>query len=85
MWIGTWNGLNRFDRHTGTCTRYMRQKHTGGSVSDNAVRSLYGARTGVLWIGTWEEAWTGEIPVQDRFEHFRRLATPAGERRNTTG
>ena len=23
LWIGTWNGLNRFDRHTGTCTRYM--------------------------------------------------------------
>lgn len=50
--IGSGGGLNRFDRETGTFTRYLHDPDDSRSLSDNQVRVIYEDRAGTLWIGT---------------------------------
>ena len=52
VWIGTRNGLNRFDRRTGVFTRFLNDLKNPRSLSDNEVWSLLQDRTGTLWAGT---------------------------------
>ena len=50
IWIGTDNGLNRFD---GTNFKvYRHQQNKSNSISDNSIWSLYEDREGNIWIGT---------------------------------
>lgn len=50
LWIGTHDGLNRFD---GYSFRYYKQDmNDSTSLSDNRIRSLFVDKKGVLWIGT---------------------------------
>ena len=39
LWIGTRDGLNRFDPTTETFTRYVHDPDDPGSLSDNEVRA----------------------------------------------
>jgi len=48
IWIGTSNGVNRFDPTTGTFKRYT----TTDGLSNNSIRSLVIAPNGIIWIGT---------------------------------
>ena len=51
MWIGTLNGLNRFD---GTGVKlYRHDPDNPNSLSNNVARALVVDQNGVLWIGTW--------------------------------
>ncbi len=50
LWVGTQNGLNRYDGYTFTI---FRQDPTDSlTLSSNNIRSLYEDRNGTLWIGT---------------------------------
>jgi len=50
MWIGTHDGLNKFDGYKFTV--YKRSTHGSGFLSDNIVRSINEDNEGVLWLGT---------------------------------
>jgi signal transduction histidine kinase/ligand-binding sensor domain-containing protein len=50
IWIGTSNGLNRYDGHTFTI--YRHEPNDPSSLSDNSVLSLLEDSQGELWIGT---------------------------------
>ena len=50
IWIGTVNGLNRFDGLR--CLTYTRQTGSSRSLSNRIVRSVFTARNGTLWAGT---------------------------------
>ena len=61
LWIGSgfmWDnnksdgGLNRFDRKTGTFTRYMNDPENPHSLIDNRVRAIFEDSKGNFWIGT---------------------------------
>ncbi|HET9223468.1 MAG TPA: triple tyrosine motif-containing protein, partial [Roseiflexaceae bacterium] len=53
LWIGTFgDGLNRFDRTTGTFTAYRHDPFNPGSLSQNVVTVLYVDQHGTLWVGT---------------------------------
>jgi len=53
IWVGTYNaGLSRFDRQTGTFTRFLHDDTDPGSLSANTVISIYQASDDTLWIGT---------------------------------
>ena len=60
LWIGTglpWDvndegGLNRFNRETGTFTRFMHDNENPNTLTDNKVRAIYEDKNGTLWIGT---------------------------------
>ena len=60
IWIGTglvWNnnnegGLNRFDRKTGTFTRYLNDPKNPRSLINNKVRAIFEDSRGTFWVGT---------------------------------
>ena len=48
LWIGTRNGLNRFDRQE--ITVYTSHGHDGAGLPDNDVRGLEEMADGTIWI-----------------------------------
>ena len=60
LWIGTglfWEnnndgGLNRFDRHTETFTRYVNDPNNPHSLINNKVRAIFEDSRGTFWVGT---------------------------------
>jgi signal transduction histidine kinase/ligand-binding sensor domain-containing protein len=52
VWIGTFEGLDRWDRKTGDWKNYRNDPDDPPSLSDNSVRSVYADQEGNLWIGT---------------------------------
>jgi signal transduction histidine kinase/ligand-binding sensor domain-containing protein len=45
-------GLNRFNRKTGTFTRYLNDPKDPNSLSNNKVRAIFEDSRGTFWIGT---------------------------------
>jgi ligand-binding sensor domain-containing protein len=52
LWIGTENGLNRYDRKTQTYTNYHHREDDPGSLSHPFVSTIYEDSRGTLWVGT---------------------------------
>ena len=52
LWIGTRDGLNKFNREEEKFTQYRNEPNNPNSLSNNYVRSIYEDQSGVLWIGT---------------------------------
>lgn len=69
LWIGTEDGLNRYD---GTSfTVYRNVPSDSGSVSDNWVMSLCEDSSGTLWVGTYNGGLNRYDRIHDRFTAFR--------------
>ena len=67
MWIGTEDGLNRFDGYT--FKQYRHDPDDPSSISNNNVYRILADREGYLWVGTW----TGGLNRYDpRSESFTR-------------
>jgi ligand-binding sensor domain-containing protein len=70
LWIGTQDGLNKFDGYSFTVFRYDNQDSL--SISDNWITCLYEDKMGYLWIGTL----SGGVNRYDRstgtFKQFRQ-------------
>ncbi len=52
LWIGTNDGLDRFDPATETFSHFRHDPGNPHSLSDDRVRALYQDESGRLWIGT---------------------------------
>lgn len=60
LWIGTGfpflplkgGGLNRFDRKTGTFTRYMHEPNNPHSLINDKIRAIFEDSKGIFWVGT---------------------------------
>ncbi|MCP4613867.1 MAG: response regulator, partial [Planctomycetes bacterium] len=52
LWIGTYNGLNKFDQNKETFTHYLPQANNPNSLCSNHVISMVENTDGKLWIGT---------------------------------
>ena len=50
MWLGTWDGLNRFDGYEYTI--YRNDPDDPNSLSDNLIGAVYEDTDGIFWIGT---------------------------------
>lgn len=50
LWIGTANGLNRYDGYT--FTNFHHDPADPHSISSNIIRTIYEDHSGFLWIGT---------------------------------
>jgi sugar lactone lactonase YvrE len=50
MWIGTHDGLNKYDGYSFTIYKY--DPEDKNSLSDNAINTIYEDYDGMLWIGT---------------------------------
>ena len=61
IWIGTPNGLDRFDPGTNQFRHYTHSSSDPSSISCNSIRAIYEDRQGELWVGTGN-AFLGEGP-----------------------
>jgi signal transduction histidine kinase len=52
LWVGTYGGLNTYDRETGQWHWFQHDPSDSHSLSHDWILSLYQDRSGVLWIGT---------------------------------
>ncbi len=52
LWLGTYNGLVRFEQRSGTFTPYRHDDADPYSLSDDFVWAITAGQGGVLWIGT---------------------------------
>ena len=67
LWIGTSNGLNRFD---GFEFQQFFADGKPGDLPANNITCLYLSYTGELWIGTDNKGVCRYIPEKESFEHF---------------
>lgn len=69
LWIGTRDGLNKFNRKTQTFSDYHHDSNNPNSLSNNIIYSIYEDQSGSLWVGT-----AGGLNKFDRtaqtFTHF---------------
>ena len=68
VWIGTVNGLARYDGHT--CKIYRTILGDPHSISSNGITSIFLDSRGLLWIGTWETGLSRYDAPRDRFVNF---------------
>ncbi len=68
VWIGTVNGLERYDGYT--VKDYRNVPGDPGSLPANSVMCLLVDRTGRLWVGTTESGLCLYDPSRDRFLNF---------------
>jgi signal transduction histidine kinase/ligand-binding sensor domain-containing protein len=71
IWIGTLNGLNRFDGHDNTV--FTPRGEGDGEIADNYITALLPGAGGRMWIGTLEGISRWE-PTEGRFRTFRSSA-----------
>ena len=71
MWIGTEDGLNRFDGYE--FTYFKHNLHEPNSISHNQVNALHEDSTGIIWIGTSD----GLNLFDKHTEKFTRISTSA--------
>jgi signal transduction histidine kinase/ligand-binding sensor domain-containing protein len=87
IWVGTGfafhpspaddGGLNRFDRETGTFTRYLHQPGNSKSIINNKVRDIRSQITFIkedsinhLWIGTMFDGINRYDPISGKVVHY---------------
>mgnify|MGYP000067782600 CR=1 FL=1 len=68
LWIGTQDGLNRYDGYTFTVFKH--DPANPASLSHNSTLSLMEDRDGQLWIGTWGGGLNRYDPATGRFTRF---------------
>ena len=70
LWVGTANGLNRYEPGKGFAA-YYNDPTFSKSLSKNQVASIYEDRSGVLWIGTSAGGVNIYDRQQDLFAYYR--------------
>ncbi len=76
LWIGTMDGLNRYDGYGFRV--YKHRLDDPDSLSDSEVLALAEDRGGGLWIGTRSGGLNRFRRAEERFEHFRHHPDDAG-------
>ncbi len=73
LWIGTEDGLNRYNGYT--LTHFKHDPDNPASLSHKSIIALYEDRDGLLWIGTWGGGLNRFDPVTGHFSRY--LPDPA--------
>jgi ligand-binding sensor domain-containing protein/two-component sensor histidine kinase len=69
IWVGTKDGLNRYDGRQVKVYRHNSQDST--SIADNFINELFVDQQGRLWIGTQSKGLDLYLKDSDDFRHFR--------------
>ncbi|MFT4927932.1 MAG: signal transduction histidine kinase/ligand-binding sensor domain-containing protein [Phenylobacterium sp.] len=69
IWVGTRDGLNRYDGYQFKVFR--RDPQTPGSISDNYIWSIFEDSLGNLWVGTGAGGLNRYDARSETFHHFR--------------
>jgi signal transduction histidine kinase/ligand-binding sensor domain-containing protein/DNA-binding response OmpR family regulator len=71
MWIGTQNGLNKYDGYQFTISRY--NPADSNSLPNNHIKAIVEDSCGTLWIGTWGGGIVGYNRKLDKFKRYAHL------------
>ncbi len=74
LWIGTLNGLNRYDRKNNRFIHYRHDPANPESISDNSLRAIVESPSGILWIGTENGGLNRFDPETGIFNHYQHHA-----------
>ena len=77
LWVGTYGGLDRFDRARGTTVR-LRRTDDPASLASNDVRAVLAASDGTLYVGT-----DRTLDVSTDGRTFRHVTIPSPDGRPT--
>ncbi len=69
LWIGTQDGLNRYDGYT--ITQFKHDPDNPQTISANSIIALYEDREGFLWVGTWGGGLNRLDPVSGQFTRYQ--------------
>jgi len=72
IWLGTLDGLNRYDGYTFKIFRH--DANDPASLSGNFVRALYEDSQGRLWVGSFSNGLNLYDPDTGNFKHYRHIA-----------
>jgi len=69
LWIGTQDGLNRYDGFTFKVFKH--DPENSNSISHNSILAIIEAKDGYLWIGTWGGGLNRFDPATETFVRYR--------------
>ena len=81
LWLGTPEGLDRFDPATGQFAHFRHDSAQAASLPSNEVYALYEDRAGTLWVGT-NCGLSRMVGNSGRFEHFLQHTADAQSKGN---
>jgi signal transduction histidine kinase/streptogramin lyase len=70
LWVGTQDGLSRYDRRTGRWASYQHDPVDLHSLSNNWIRSLHLDEAGNLWVGTLGGGLNSFDRATETFTHY---------------
>jgi ligand-binding sensor domain-containing protein len=73
IWVGTEDGLNRYDGYEFEV--YVHDPQDPTSISDNYISALHIDRSGTLWVGTWRRGLNRYCTTTDSFTRFQHDPT----------
>ena len=68
LWIGSQDGLNRYDGYTFEIFKH--DPDDPGSISHNSILSITEDQQGYLWVGTWGGGLNRFDPATETFSHY---------------
>jgi serine phosphatase RsbU (regulator of sigma subunit)/ligand-binding sensor domain-containing protein len=73
FWIGTADGLNRFNHENGEFTVYRGEPDNPGNLNSNDIRQVYESpsQPGILWIGTEDRGICKFDFKKNRYVHYQ--------------
>ncbi|MCR9252473.1 MAG: response regulator [bacterium] len=69
MWVGTEDGLNRYDGYSFTV--FKNDPNNEFSIADNKITTLHVDNSGSLWIGTENNGLSRYIEHKDQFQNYK--------------
>ena len=69
LWIGTQDGLNRYDGYSFKVYKHDPEDPT--SISQNSILKIIEDENGALWIGTWGGGLNRYDPVTEKFTRYQ--------------
>lgn len=69
LWVGTQEGLNRYDGYGFTV--YKNDPDNANSLSHSSILALHEDHDGILWIGTWGGGLNRFDPASGQFTRYR--------------
>ena len=75
LWIGTTDGLNRYDGYA--ITQYRAEGGAQRRISDNYINALYETRDGKIWIVSQRNVDIYD-PISDSFRRLEEISASAG-------
>ncbi|GAB4415205.1 MAG: hypothetical protein Kow002_00110 [Anaerolineales bacterium] len=70
LWVGTTNGLNKYDPETGTFTHFLSNPRQENRLSSNSISCVFQDSDGNLWVGTSDNGLNRIDPESGRITHY---------------